>query len=215
MVASPSYLSTTEHNFSCTFFFHARPGYRVELDMEVDIESCCDYIDIYDEEGFIRKLTGMIPHTDVLSIGQVLKLVYNSNRASSNHKVASKGFLARYRQFSCGGHYEINNGTTGVVTSPNYPNNTMYNFQCTYTFHAQPGHGVKLSLLVDTEACCAKIEIFDGKVLRKILEGKDQKNVMSEEQSMKLVYISDYTDTDSKIASKGFWAKYEQYQLTQ
>ncbi|XP_076808056.1 uncharacterized protein LOC143451422 isoform X2 [Clavelina lepadiformis] len=215
MVASPSYLSTTQHNFNCTFFFHARPGYRVELDMEVDIESCCDYIDIYDEEDFIRKLTGMIPHTDVLSIGQVLKLVYNSNRASSNHKVASKGFLARYRQFSCGGHYEINNGTTGVVTSPNYPNNTMYNFQCTYTFHAQPGHGVKLSLLVDTEACCAKIEIFDGKVLKKILEGKDQKIVMSEEQSLKLVYTSDYTDTDSKIASKGFWAKYEQNQLTQ
>ena len=54
------------------------------------------------------------------------------------------------------------------------------------------------------------MQIFDGKVLKKILEGKDQKIVMSEEQSLKLVYTSDYTDTDSKIASKGFWAKYEQ-----
>ncbi|XP_076808714.1 uncharacterized protein LOC143451850 isoform X2 [Clavelina lepadiformis] len=210
LVASPGFTNNTDYNLECTYIFHAQPGYTVELIFEVDVEPCCARLDIYDGEKFVMNLTGKIPHTDVLSNEQFLKLLYIIDYANVDHRVASKGFWARYRQFSCGGHYEITNRTTSVLTSPNYPNNKKYNFQCTYTFHAQLHHIVELTMEVDTEPCCASIEVYDGEILLKTLDGKDHQNVKSTGQSLKLVYISDYTNSNLKVASKGFWAEYKQ-----
>ena len=59
----------------------------------------------------------------------------------------------------CGGTFNINDGESRIITSPNYPNATGHNLNCSYILHTEIGYSIELSIEVDTEPCCDYVQV--------------------------------------------------------
>ena len=53
----------------------------------------------------------------------------------------------------------ITDDTSRTISSPNYPNTTGHNLDCTYIIDAEIGYQVELSIQVDTERCCDFVRV--------------------------------------------------------
>ncbi|GFN89691.1 cubilin, partial [Plakobranchus ocellatus] len=61
----------------------------------------------------------------------------------SDHSISGGGFRMEYRFTDCGGVY---NGPSGVITSPNYPNNYNDNDDCAWLIRAPEGMVIKVNV---------------------------------------------------------------------
>ncbi|CAK8687185.1 cubilin-like [Clavelina lepadiformis] len=200
--STPFYPDPHPHNMDCFWVLKASPKKKVDLTIaEGKTDECCDYLDIYQGTKLLERLKGTFSTPKVYSEHKLFVYFH------SNSNTARDGFRAFYKEFSCGGEYDIMDEATNVMTSPNYPNNTEHNLNCTYTFKAQPGFRIELTMEVDTEACCDYIEVYDGREKIGRLAGKiPHTNVASTGQFLTLVYIS-----DSTLPSNGFRTRYRQF----
>ncbi|XP_052436107.1 CUB and zona pellucida-like domain-containing protein 1 [Carassius gibelio] len=164
VLLSPRYPNNYPNNAQCTWTIHSTGNTTVSLIFtDVDLETCCDYIKVYDG-----------PSTHHPLLGEIREYRNQSFRSSSNdltvlfysdHSVTRRGFHANWvfvvPQPECGGHLY----GSGLFSSPNYPNYYHDNAYCVWYLSAEQGQRIFLTFAdVQLERCCNcdYITVYDG-----------------------------------------------------
>ncbi|XP_006816955.1 dorsal-ventral patterning tolloid-like protein 1 [Saccoglossus kowalevskii] len=182
-IKSPNYPSYYPNNQDCEFRITVHNGKQVQLTFsEFDTEECCDRVIIYDG------LTTSSAHMGTYSGSTIPPIILSSGpdlmvRFYSDSTVTKRGFHAYFNAVQpiyisttdisttsdydqqttsqdCGGTFHSD---TGIINSPNYPNNYPNNQYCYYYITVRDGMSVQLTFSeFDTEECCDRVIIYDG-----------------------------------------------------
>ncbi|NWR90257.1 CUBN protein, partial [Furnarius figulus] len=135
-ITSPGHPDIYPHGINCTWIINIQPGYLIRLtftsfNLEFDYGCRKDYLEIYDNST-VQKLgryCGRSVPPSLTSGGNMMMLYF-----VTDHRIASEGFSANYISLNaskaCSRNYS---SETGVLTSPNYPNNYPVRTECIYT----------------------------------------------------------------------------------
>ncbi|KAH3842061.1 hypothetical protein DPMN_115549 [Dreissena polymorpha] len=111
----------------------------------------------------------------------------------------------------CGGHFY---GTSGLITSPNYPNNYGDNENCIYNINVPSGFSVCLQFdNFTTETCCDHLIFYDGPSTgyRQLVSLSGQSNETHMCTSGN--YLTAQFRTDGSVTLQGFEANYTAVRL--
>ncbi|XP_070536661.1 cubilin-like [Ptychodera flava] len=159
ILTTPNYPDFYPHNIECEWVINAPATEAIQVDfddfeMERNVGCAYDYLQIRDgsssESDLLVTLCGNdLPDTQVSS-GNAMFLKFRSD-GNVNHK----GFKLTYTIASCGGTFS---GETGIIKSPNFPNNYDNNLECNWIILGPPGHYLTLAFdsfsLVGSNTSC-------------------------------------------------------------
>ncbi|KAF6107923.1 CUB domain containing protein 2 [Phyllostomus discolor] len=144
--SSPNFPRPYPYNTECSWLIVVAEGSSVLLtfhafDLEYHDTCGFDFLEIYNgaaaEPGnLLGRFCGQVPPPPFTSSWHVLSVIFHSDK-----HVASRGFSAGYQKDVCGG---VLTGLSGVLTSPEYPNNYPNNVECHWVIQATGPATVKL-----------------------------------------------------------------------
>ncbi|XP_012877673.1 PREDICTED: CUB domain-containing protein 2 [Dipodomys ordii] len=144
--SSPNFPRLYPYNTECSWLIVVAEGSSVLLtfhafDLEYHDTCGFDFLEIYngasgDKGNLLGRFCGQVPPPPFSSSWHVMSIVFHSDK-----HVASHGFSAAYQKDVCGG---VLTGLSGVLTSPEYPNNYPNNVECHWVIHASGPAAVKL-----------------------------------------------------------------------
>ncbi|NXY67496.1 CUBN protein, partial [Glareola pratincola] len=135
-ITSPGHPDVYPHGINCTWIINVQPGYLIRLtftsfNLAFDYNCRKDYLEVYDNST-VQKLgryCGRSIPPSLTSGSNVMMLYF-----VTDHSIASEGFSANYVSLIaskvCSHNYSAE---TGVLTSPNYPNDYPVRTECIYT----------------------------------------------------------------------------------
>uniref|UniRef100_A0A8C0FEB1 Cubilin n=1 Tax=Bubo bubo TaxID=30461 RepID=A0A8C0FEB1_BUBBB len=131
-ITSPGHPAIYPHGINCTWIINIQPGYLIRLtftsfNLAFDYSCGKDYLEIYDNST-VQKLgryCGRSIPPSLTSGGNMMMLYF-----VTDYSIASEGFSANYISLDAS---KGNITETGVLTSPNYPNNYPVRMECIYT----------------------------------------------------------------------------------
>ncbi|XP_063003684.1 cubilin [Elgaria multicarinata webbii] len=170
IIASPGYPATYPHGVKCTWTILVQPGYLIRLifttfNLEFGYNCVRDYLDIYDNSTMkkLGRYCGRSVPPSITSSGNILTLQFVTNR-----NVASEGFSVNYASLNATGvcSHEYTEAS-GVLTSPNYPNNYPNRMTCIYRIHVENNKQIALhftNFSLESGATCPSdyVELRDG-----------------------------------------------------
>ncbi|XP_044769970.1 CUB domain-containing protein 2 [Neomonachus schauinslandi] len=144
--SSPNFPRLYPYNIECSWLIVVAEGSSVLLtfhafDLEYHDSCGFDYLEVYngasgDKGSLLGRFCGRVPPPPFTSSWHVMSVVFHSDK-----HVASQGFSAGYQKDVCGG---VLMGLSGVLTSPDYPDNYPNNVECHWVIHASGPATVKL-----------------------------------------------------------------------
>ncbi|XP_045714845.1 CUB domain-containing protein 2 [Phyllostomus hastatus] len=144
--SSPNFPRPYPYNTECSWLIVVAEGSSVLLtfhafDLEYHDTCSFDFLEIYNgaaaEPGnLLGRFCGQVPPPPFTSSWHVLSVIFHSDK-----HVASRGFSAGYQKDVCGG---VLTGLSGILTSPEYPNNYPNNVECHWVIRATGPATVKL-----------------------------------------------------------------------
>uniref|UniRef100_A0A8D2ATK8 CUB domain containing protein 2 n=1 Tax=Sciurus vulgaris TaxID=55149 RepID=A0A8D2ATK8_SCIVU len=144
--SSPNFPSLYPYNTECSWLIVVAEGSSVLLtfhtfDLEYHDTCGFDFLEIYngasgDKGNLLGRFCGRVPPPPFTSSWHVMAVVFHSDK-----HVASRGFSAGYQKDVCGG---VLTGLSGVLTSPEYPNNYPNNAECHWVIRATGPTTIKL-----------------------------------------------------------------------
>ncbi|XP_052571548.1 CUB domain-containing protein 2 isoform X2 [Peromyscus californicus insignis] len=144
--SSPNFPSLYPYNTECSWLIVVAEGSSVLLtfhafDLEYHDTCGFDFLEIYngasgDKGNLLGRFCGQVPPPPFTSSWHVMSVVFHSDK-----HVASRGFSAGYQKDVCGG---VLTGLSGVLSSPEYPNNYPNNVECHWLIRASGPAAVKL-----------------------------------------------------------------------
>ncbi|XP_063159632.1 cubilin [Candoia aspera] len=168
--ASPGYPNIYPHGVRCLWTIIVQPGYLIRLtftyfSLEFGYNCQRDYLDIYDNSTMtkIGRYCGRSIPPSITSSGNIVTLHF-----VTNHNIASEGFSVNYASLNastvCSHEYTT---ASGVLTSPNYPNNYPDKMACVYKIHVANNKQIALhftNFSLESGARCLHdyVEIRDG-----------------------------------------------------
>uniref|UniRef100_A0A8C2FWR8 CUB and zona pellucida-like domain-containing protein 1 n=1 Tax=Cyprinus carpio TaxID=7962 RepID=A0A8C2FWR8_CYPCA len=205
VLLSPRYPNNYPNNAQCTWTIHSKGNATVSLIFtDVDLETCCDYIKVYDGPSTLHPFLGEIReyrNQSFKSSNNDLTVFFYSD-----HSVTRRGFYATWLFVeSCGGYMT---DWMGDFSSPRYPNNYPDNSYCTWTIHSTGNMTVSLTFTdVVLETCCDYIKVYDGPstlhpLLGEIREYRNQ-SFKSSSNDLTVFFYS-----DSSVTRRGFHANW-------
>uniref|UniRef100_A0A8C0YI17 CUB and zona pellucida-like domain-containing protein 1 n=1 Tax=Cyprinus carpio carpio TaxID=630221 RepID=A0A8C0YI17_CYPCA len=205
VLLSPRYPNNYPNNAQCTWTIHSTGNATVSLIFtDVDLETCCDYIKVYDGPSTLHPFLGEIReyrNQSFKSSNNDLTVFFYSD-----HSVTRRGFYATWLFVeSCGGYMT---DWIGDFSSPRYPNNYPDNSYCTWTIHSTGNMTVSLTFIdVVLETCCDYIKVYDGPstlhpLLGEIREYRNQ-SFKSSSNDLTVFFYS-----DSSVTRRGFHANW-------
>uniref|UniRef100_A0A8C1V060 Uncharacterized protein n=1 Tax=Cyprinus carpio TaxID=7962 RepID=A0A8C1V060_CYPCA len=205
VLLSPRYPNNYPNNAQCTWTIHSTGNTTVSLIFtDVDLETCCDYIKVYDGPSTLHPFLGEIReyrNQSFKSSNNDLTVFFYSD-----HSVTRRGFYATWLFVeSCGGYMT---DWMGDFSSPRYPNNYPDNSYCTWTIHSTGNMTVSLTLIdVVLETCCDYIKVYDGpSILHPLLgEIREYRNQSFKSSSNDLTV---FFYSDSSVTRRGFHANW-------
>ncbi|XP_014649262.1 PREDICTED: CUB domain-containing protein 2 [Ceratotherium simum simum] len=148
--SSPNFPRLYPYNTECSWLIVVAEGSSVLLtfhafDLEYHDTCGFDFLEIYngasgDKGNLLGRFCGQVPPPPFTSSWHVMSVVFHSDK-----HVASRGFSAGYQKDMCGG---VLTGLSGVLTSPEYPNNYPNNVECRWVIRAA-GHATVKLVFVD------------------------------------------------------------------
>ncbi|XP_029473519.1 CUB domain-containing protein 2 [Rhinatrema bivittatum] len=211
--SSPNFPGLYPYNTDCRWLLVVAEGSSVLLTFhhfDLEYHGACDfdYIKIYngvseDEGNLLGKFCGTALPPQFTSSWHVMAIIFHSDR-----HVASKGFFAVYRKDVCGG---VLTGLSGVITSPDYPENYPNNADCRWIIRVASPSVVKLVFtdfqMENNEECNFDyVAIFDGsgvndRHISHYCGSSKPPDVVSATNELLLVFKSDFN-----IGGRGFKA---------
>ncbi|XP_076821762.1 CUB and sushi domain-containing protein 1-like isoform X3 [Clavelina lepadiformis] len=150
---SPYYPGNYPDNIRCAWIFYAPVGYQVRVNfLDIQIESCCDNIEISDEEGAVLIFVPGSADNTFIARANVLHIWFDTNRDTT-----FRGFNASYTIEGARLPSDTNDiclvedelflsaGETRYLQSPNYPSDYPLNKDCTVTIVAPPGYFLNIT----------------------------------------------------------------------
>ncbi|XP_006879874.1 PREDICTED: CUB domain-containing protein 2 [Elephantulus edwardii] len=144
--SSPNFPRLYPYDTECSWLIVVAEGSSVLLtfhafDLEFHDTCAFDFLEIYngaagDKGNLLGRFCGQVPPPPFSSSWHVMSVVFHSDK-----HVASHGFSAGYQKDVCGG---VLSGLSGVLTSPEYPNNYPNNVECRWVIRAAGPATVKL-----------------------------------------------------------------------
>eukprot|EP00073_Rattus_norvegicus_P047115 XP_017449270.1 PREDICTED: CUB domain-containing protein 2 [Rattus norvegicus] len=144
--SSPNFPSLYPYNTECSWLIVVAEGSSVLLtfhtfDLEYHDTCGFDFLEIYngasrDKGNLLGRFCGQAPPPPFTSSWHVMSVVFHSDK-----HVASRGFSAGYQKDVCGG---VLTGLSGILSSPEYPNNYPNNVECHWLIRASGPATVKL-----------------------------------------------------------------------
>ncbi|CAK7317757.1 CUB domain-containing protein 2 [Vulpes lagopus] len=144
--SSPNFPRLYPYNTECNWLIVVAEGSSVLLtfhafDLEYHDSCGFDYLEVYngasgDKGSLLGRFCGQVPPPPFTSSWHVMSVVFHSDK-----HVASRGFSAGYQKDVCGG---VLTGLSGVLTSPEYPDNYPNNMECHWVIRASGAATVKL-----------------------------------------------------------------------
>ncbi|GAB1288707.1 CUB domain-containing protein 2 [Apodemus speciosus] len=144
--SSPNFPSLYPYDTECSWLIVVAEGSSVLLtfhafDLEYHDTCAFDFLEIYngasgDQGNLLGRFCGQVPPPPFTSSWHVMSVVFHSDK-----HVASRGFSAGYQKDVCGG---VLTGLSGVLSSPEYPNNYPNNVECHWLIRASGPAAVKL-----------------------------------------------------------------------
>ncbi|KAM8810851.1 cubilin [Eudromia elegans] len=169
-ITSPGHPTVYPHGINCTWTISIQPGYLIRLtfssfNLEFDYSCRKDYLEIYDNSTLqkLGRYCGRSIPPSLTSGGNMMTLYF-----VTDHSTASEGFSASYISLSaskvCSHQYT---SETGVLTSPNYPNNYPVRTECVYGITVGMNRQIVLNftdfVLEGNQRCTEDyVEIRDG-----------------------------------------------------
>ncbi|XP_046451773.1 cubilin-like isoform X2 [Daphnia pulex] len=145
-IVSPGYPSSYGENAECIWRIEVSHGSRVlfafvDLDMESQPSGCAfDYVEVRNGRDRRAPLVGRYCNSFSL-VPIVSKSTSLYVKFKSDMNLAGRGFKARYETLC---NTELK-GLSGVIESPNFPNNYPHNRNCTWTIAAPLGNRINLT----------------------------------------------------------------------
>uniref|UniRef100_A0A8C8SUX1 CUB domain containing protein 2 n=1 Tax=Pelusios castaneus TaxID=367368 RepID=A0A8C8SUX1_9SAUR len=185
--SSPNFPGLYPYDTECTWLIVVTEGSSALLtfthfDLEYHEKCDYDYIKIYngfseDEGNLLGKFCGKSSPPQFTSSWHVMSIIFHSDK-----HVASHGFSAAYRKgwnrfcvaVSCVGQRLLPDvcggvltGLSGVITSPDYPENYPNNAECHWIIQAAPNSIIRLDFadfqMENNEGCNFDyVAVFDG-----------------------------------------------------
>ncbi|KAJ1170309.1 hypothetical protein NDU88_002187 [Pleurodeles waltl] len=167
--SSPNFPGLYPYDTDCMWLIVVPEGSSVLLTFhhfELEFHDACDfdYVKVYngiseDEGNLLGKFCGTSLPPQFTSSWHVMSIIFHSDK-----HVASKGFSAVYRKDVCGG---VLTGLSGVIASPDYPENYPNNAECQWIIRVTPFSVIKLVFtdfqMENNEECNFDyVAIFDG-----------------------------------------------------
>ncbi|XP_060222061.1 CUB domain-containing protein 2 [Meriones unguiculatus] len=147
--SSPNFPGLYPYNTECSWLIVVAEGSSVLLtfhafDLEYHDTCGFDFLEIYngasgDQGNLLGRFCGQVPPPPFTSSWHVMSVVFHSDK-----HVASRGFSAGYQKDVCGG---VLTGLSGVLSSPEYPNNYPNNVECHWLIRASGPAAVKLEFV--------------------------------------------------------------------
>ncbi|XP_055485025.1 CUB domain-containing protein 2 [Psammomys obesus] len=147
--SSPNFPGLYPYNTECSWLIVVAEGSSVLLtfhafDLEYHDTCGFDFLEIYngasgDQGNLLGRFCGQVPPPPFTSSWHVMSVVFHSDK-----HVASRGFSAGYQKDVCGG---VLTGLSGVLSSPEYPNNYPNNAECHWLIRASGPAAVKLEFV--------------------------------------------------------------------
>ncbi|NP_001399070.1 CUB domain-containing protein 2 isoform 3 precursor [Homo sapiens] len=144
--SSPNFPRLYPYNTECSWLIVVAEGSSVLLtfhafDLEYHDTCSFDFLEIYngaspDKGNLLGRFCGKVPPPPFTSSWHVMSVIFHSDK-----HVASHGFSAGYQKDVCGG---VLTGLSGVLTSPEYPNNYPNSMECHWVIRAAGPAHVKL-----------------------------------------------------------------------
>ncbi|XP_019353396.2 cubilin [Alligator mississippiensis] len=169
-ITSPGHPSIYPHGIKCTWTISVQPGHLIHLtftSFNLEFEYNCrrDFLEVYDNGTMtkIGRYCGRSIPPLLTSGGNIMTLYF-----VTDHSIASEGFSANYNSVNaskvCSHEY---NSDTGVITSPNYPNNYPVRTQCIYRITVRTNkqivlHFTNFTLEGNKRCSLDYVEIRDG-----------------------------------------------------
>uniref|UniRef100_A0A2K5QCJ5 CUB domain containing protein 2 n=1 Tax=Cebus imitator TaxID=2715852 RepID=A0A2K5QCJ5_CEBIM len=144
--SSPNFPRLYPYNTECSWLIVVAEGSSVLLtfhafDLEYHDTCSFDFLEIYngasaDKGNLLGRFCGQVPPPPFTSSWHVMSVIFHSDK-----HVASHGFSAGYQKDVCGG---VLTSLSGVLTSPEYPNNYPNSMECHWVIRAAGPASVKL-----------------------------------------------------------------------
>nr|CAB3234598.1 cubilin-like [Phallusia mammillata] len=214
-IASPNYPQNYPKDTFCTWTLIAPADHEIEFSLEeMDIEVCCDYVELFDGEDrrLITKLQSM--SGDEMKFRTTTgMLVVNF---TSDSTVTRPGFLASAYSVPAGNLSRNSCGFTSEATSswqqlysPMFPENYPSRAKCQWLIISpEPGSTIQIEITeISVETCCDTLQIFDGRhESSPLLHSPTQTpmNLTSSGNGVKLMFTSDNT-----LTKRGFAIRYK------
>ncbi|XP_059179030.1 cubilin-like isoform X2 [Physella acuta] len=172
-INSPNYPNNYPHNSNCSWIISVQPGYTISfqfasLDIEQHPDCRYDYLEIYDGASdsapVLQRLCGMTTGLPppIQTSGPNAFIRFHSDPSENG-----QGFSITYSSSidtTCGGTFT---SETGVISSPNYPNNYPHGKMCSWVIRRPTTSRISFTFLafdLQTTAGCSSdyLMIRDG-----------------------------------------------------
>ncbi|XP_048394777.1 CUB domain-containing protein 2 isoform X1 [Stegostoma tigrinum] len=213
--SSPNFPGYYPYDTKCTWLIVVTEGSSILLTFhyfDLEFHTYCeyDYIKIYngvpeDEGNLLGTFCGKIFPPHFTSSWHVMSIIFHSDK-----HVVSHGFSASYRKDMCGG---VVTGLSGVLSSPEYPDNYPNNAECRWIIRVSNQSVVNLVFydfhLENNEDCSFDyVALFDGSSMKDrhwghYCGGTKPPNMISSGSELLVVFKSDFN-----IGARGFKAFY-------
>eukprot|EP00795_Rhopilema_esculentum_P014104 gene14104-5092_t len=214
-IRSPNYPQPYRHRATCVWVINVAVGNIISVnvtDLQIETSTACRYDNVALRDGtnssaaLITRLCGSArPSTLFKTTNNVLYVVFTSDAS-----ISGRGFELRYTS-GCGGVYR---DLTGVITSPNYPNNYPNRRSCNYTVLGNVGDVIQVNFTyfrTETSSTCQHdyVSVYNGSSASAPMIGKycgvqSSFSVRSTVSSLFMMFRS-----DSSLNYRGFSANYE------
>ncbi|KAL3836256.1 hypothetical protein ACJMK2_021695 [Sinanodonta woodiana] len=149
---SPGHPNVYPHGVNCSWLITGSPGLVIRLtfntfSMESHPSCNYDYVEVYDNSTVVpssklgRYCGSMYPPT-LTSTNNVMVVLFVSD-SSLAHEGFSASYVALNASTLCGSELTA---STGVITSPNFPNNYPHQRECVWTIVAPFGNQILLNI---------------------------------------------------------------------
>ncbi|XP_077483788.1 cubilin-like [Amblyomma americanum] len=216
-IVSPNYPQPYGHNAECRWNIRVNEGSRIALvvvDLDIEMDEHCRYdaLEIFDgASDRDRRLAQLCSHQQrpgqLMSTGKDMFLRFRTDASE-----AGRGFHVVYAT-QC--NQRIKNQRHGVIESPNYPEPSPHNANCTWTIEAFMGHNISLAfsffeLEHDNNCKFDYVEINETESegqTRRLGRYCGEASLPAPVVSTKNVVTVHYV-TDGSVASRGFRLEY-------
>ncbi|CAH1775425.1 unnamed protein product [Owenia fusiformis] len=218
---SPGHPDVYPHGIQCAWYITVAEGLVIRLTFStfsLEDHSDCnyDYVEVYDNStttetgGLLGRYCGSSTPPVLTSAENVMTVIFHSDAS-----VAQQGFAASYVGLNattlCGGDLT---DETGLITSPNYPNNYFHSRECEWTIVLSQGKQILLNItdfIMESHSSCNYdyLEIRNGGYHSSPLIGKYcgtqiEPIIRSDSNRMYLKMV-----TDSSQSARGFQIYYD------